>query len=154
VIYEKNNLALQAILAKRSQNNQCFQCRRGFPSEWTRAITGSSKSLARNEASRMETASEQSPEYRGTPHGRFFRAGLAVELGFGGSVHEKRMNMVEHMPRSAIFLDRDGVINVDRGDIHRPDQFVPGIFHLAHFWASELQRLIVVGILEFRRFNA
>jgi hypothetical protein len=100
----------------------------------------------------MELRSK-APNIGGTPHGRFFRAGLAV-LGFGGSVHEKRMNTVEHMPGSALFVDRDGVINADRGDIHRPDQFVPGIFHLAHFWASELQRLIVVGILEFRRFNA
>jgi D-glycero-D-manno-heptose 1,7-bisphosphate phosphatase len=34
---------------------------------------------------------------------------------------------------SALFLDRDGVINVDRGYVHRLDQFefVPGIFPLA-----------------------
>ena len=47
---------------------------------------------------------------------------------------------------SAFFLDRDGVINVDRGYVHRPDQFefVPGIFPLARFWAYELRRAIVV----------
>ena len=35
-------------------------------------------------------------------------------------------------PRRALFLDRDGVINVDRGYVHRPDQvaFVDGIFDL------------------------
>jgi hypothetical protein len=35
------------------------------------------------------------------------------------------------MNNSALFLDRDGVINVDRGYVHRPDEFefVPGIFH-------------------------
>jgi hypothetical protein len=109
-------------------------------------MTDSSKSLARNEASGMETVSEhEPPNIGGTLHGRFFRAGLAVERGFGGSVHEKRMNTVEHMPGSALFLDRDGVINVDRGYVHRPDQFefVPGIFPLARFWADELRRPIV-----------
>jgi D-glycero-D-manno-heptose 1,7-bisphosphate phosphatase len=50
------------------------------------------------------------------------------------------------MRSSALFLDRDGVINVDRGYVHRPDQFefVPGIFPLARFWADELRRPIVV----------
>lgn len=50
------------------------------------------------------------------------------------------------MNSSALFLDRDGVINVDRGYVHRPDQFefVPGIFELARFWTNELRRPIVV----------
>jgi len=50
------------------------------------------------------------------------------------------------MHRSALFFERDGVINVDRGYIHRPDQFefVPGIFELGRFWTNELRRLIVV----------
>jgi D-glycero-D-manno-heptose 1,7-bisphosphate phosphatase len=50
------------------------------------------------------------------------------------------------MPSSGLFLDRDGVINVDRGYVHRPEQFefVPGIFELARFWTNELRRPIVV----------
>ncbi len=50
------------------------------------------------------------------------------------------------MHKSALFLDRDGVIDVDRGYIHRSDQFefVSGIFELARFWTNELRRLIVV----------
>ena len=39
------------------------------------------------------------------------------------------MNTAEDITGSALFLDRDGVINVDRGYVHHPDQFefVPGI---------------------------
>jgi len=50
------------------------------------------------------------------------------------------------MRSSAPFLDRDGVINIDHGYIHRSAQFefVPGIFELARFWTNELRRPIVV----------
>jgi D-glycero-D-manno-heptose 1,7-bisphosphate phosphatase len=53
-----------------------------------------------------------------------------------------------HVYKSALFLDRDGIINVDRGYLYRLDQFefVPGIFDLARFWTKELRRPIVVVI--------
>ncbi|MCC6888603.1 MAG: HAD family hydrolase [Hyphomicrobiales bacterium] len=50
-------------------------------------------------------------------------------------------------PRSAaLFLDRDGVINVDRGYVHRAEQFefLPGIFDLARFASQVLHWPIVV----------
>ena len=49
------------------------------------------------------------------------------------------------MKRRALFLDRDGVINVDHGYVHRPDQFefIDGIFELCRH-ARDLGYLIVV----------
>ncbi|MFL6797443.1 MAG: D-glycero-alpha-D-manno-heptose-1,7-bisphosphate 7-phosphatase [Xanthobacteraceae bacterium] len=48
--------------------------------------------------------------------------------------------------RAALILDRDGVINVDHGYVHRADQFelVAGILELTRFWAHELAAPIVV----------
>jgi D-glycero-D-manno-heptose 1,7-bisphosphate phosphatase len=46
----------------------------------------------------------------------------------------------------ALLLDRDGVINVDHGYVHRPDQFefVPGIFELVRFAVHQLGWPVVV----------
>jgi len=46
----------------------------------------------------------------------------------------------------ALFLDRDGVINVDHGYVHRPDQFefLPGIFELVRFAVHQLAWPVVV----------
>src|SRR5262245_21532939 len=48
--------------------------------------------------------------------------------------------------RRALFLDRDGVINVDHGYVHRIQQFefIPGIFELARFFVCELQWPVIV----------
>ena len=62
---------------------------------------------------------------------------------------ETRTRMVLDTAQDAfITLDRDGVINVDRGYVHRPEQFefVPGIFQLARFWTNELRLPIIVVI--------
>lgn len=49
-------------------------------------------------------------------------------------------------PRPALFLDRDGIINVDHGYVHRREQFafVPGIFELARFAADVGLPVVVV----------
>lgn len=53
--------------------------------------------------------------------------------------------MSQIAPRKALFLDRDGVINVDRGYVHTPAQteWIPGIFELCRR-ATELDYLLVV----------
>jgi D-glycero-D-manno-heptose 1,7-bisphosphate phosphatase len=51
------------------------------------------------------------------------------------------------MAASALFLDRDGVVNVDRGYVGRIDQFefMPGIFELVRFAAHELRWPVIIA---------
>jgi hypothetical protein len=50
------------------------------------------------------------------------------------------------MFNGALYLDSDGVVHVDHRYVYRPEQFefIPGIFPLAPFWASELRAPIIV----------
>jgi D-glycero-D-manno-heptose 1,7-bisphosphate phosphatase len=47
--------------------------------------------------------------------------------------------------RRALFLDRDGIINIDHGYVHRPEQveFVPGIFPLCRLAVARGLLLVV-----------
>ena len=49
-------------------------------------------------------------------------------------------------PRPALFLDRDGIVNVDHGYVHRREQFefLPGIFELARHAAAIGWPVVVV----------
>ena len=51
-----------------------------------------------------------------------------------------------NLRRAALFLDRDGVINVDHGYVHRPDQvqFVDGIFDLVRAARGLMLEVVVV----------
>jgi D-glycero-D-manno-heptose 1,7-bisphosphate phosphatase len=50
------------------------------------------------------------------------------------------------MQSKALFLDRDGVINLDHGYVHKPEdfEFVPGIFHLVRAANVKNYKVIVV----------
>ena len=50
------------------------------------------------------------------------------------------------MPAPALFLDRDGVVNVDHGYVHTPDQFelVDGIDDLCRRFAAAGYRVVIV----------
>jgi D-glycero-D-manno-heptose 1,7-bisphosphate phosphatase len=55
-------------------------------------------------------------------------------------------DLTHNSPRPALFLDRDGIINVDHGYVHRREQFefVPGIFALARHAAEVGWPVVVV----------
>lgn len=50
------------------------------------------------------------------------------------------------MQTRALFLDRDGVINVNHGYVHRPEkfEFIDGIFDLARVAHAERYKLVVI----------
>ena len=55
------------------------------------------------------------------------------------------------MAHKAIFLDRDGVINIDRGYIHKSEdiEFMNGIFDLLEYAESKGFILIIITIRIF-----
>jgi len=58
-------------------------------------------------------------------------------------VHKPTENRATH---KAVFLDRDGIINVDHGYVYRPQdmEFVPGIFELCTYFRQLGYQLVVV----------
>ena len=56
------------------------------------------------------------------------------------------MNQLDHQRRKAVFLDRDGVINIDHGYVSRPEQFefIDGVFEACLYLQQQGYLLIVV----------
>jgi D-glycero-D-manno-heptose 1,7-bisphosphate phosphatase len=56
------------------------------------------------------------------------------------------MQLQSTKARSALFLDRDGIINIDRGYVYKIEEFefASGIFDLTKFWVQEIGRPIIV----------
>ena len=56
------------------------------------------------------------------------------------------MNVKDINHRAAIFLDRDGVINIDHGYVHKPEefQFIEGVFTACRNFLEKGFRLIVI----------
>ena len=73
-----------------------------------------------------------------------------IDLRAGRTRDDRRQVTPTEMPSGAtpaLFVDRDGVINVDHGYVHRIDQFdfIPGIFELARYVTGVLRWPVIVA---------
>jgi len=77
----------------------------------------------------------------GSPRGGYF-----IDIGLPETLEQARRELPALRRRPAVFLDRDGVINVDHGYVHRPDQFewVPGAQSAVRLLNDLGYRVIVV----------
>jgi D,D-heptose 1,7-bisphosphate phosphatase len=55
--------------------------------------------------------------------------GYFLDIGLPETLEQGRRELLALRQRPAVFLDRDGVINLDHGYVHRPDQvtWIPGV---------------------------
>ena len=72
--------------------------------------------------------------------------GYFLDIGLPETLEQGRQELLALFHRPAVFLDRDGVINVDRGYVHRPDQvdWIPGALDAVRGLNDRGYRVVVV----------